>query len=48
MDGSTFAILDRSMFLTFSLQDRLTLQSSMSVETAQEQAQALVHGLSKP
>lgn len=47
MDGSTFAILGRSMLLTFSIQDRLTLQTSMSVETAQEQAQALVDGLSK-
>jgi hypothetical protein len=47
MDGGTFAIVGRAMFLKFSLQDRLTLQSSRSAKTAQEKAQALVHGLSK-
>jgi len=47
MDGGKVAILDRSMFLKFSLQDRLTLHSIMRAKTSQDRAKALVTGLSK-
>ena len=46
MDGGKVAILDRSMFLKFSLKDRLILQGIRSAKTIQEQATALVNGLS--
>jgi hypothetical protein len=46
MEGGKVAILDRSMFLRFSLEDRLTLKGIMTAKTPKEQATALVRGLS--
>ncbi len=47
MDGGKVAILDRSMFLKFSLSDRKLLDSIAKAKTPKERAVAIVKGLAE-
>jgi hypothetical protein len=45
MDGGKVAILDRSMFLKFSRDDRILLDTVTKAKTAKDRAVAIVQGL---